>query len=186
MSTASTADTAGDLVMKTVIICEDSAFATEASALLQRVGASTDVRIVWEVKWWSLKTLTESESAGKALVESLDAHLILLPASYALSVPAKLLCWLKRWAEARQTCDAALGFIGETSRGNLPQPVSLELAVFIRQYGVHLIVGQGLIPEATGVVAGTARGLRMSASVVPASFETPPPHQSYRGMGINE
>lgn len=182
-----TLDNSSDVVMKAVVICDDIVFAAKADSVLRSIGARRDVKVVWEVKCWPLNALTDATLGAKVLAESLDAHLLVLPAIYAGSIPKSLFDWLKRWAEQRQICDAGLGFIAEGNGVALEQPVSPELSIFIRQHGLHLIMGQCPTKEAVmKAVSASSPHAEKSAPVGQARFEQPPTHQSYRGMGIND
>src|SRR5262245_65488165 len=99
--------------MRAIIICDDIAFASKADAVLRTIGARREGQVVWEVKCWPMNALTDDALAARVLADSLDAHLVILPSSYAQSVPTSLLDWLKRWAVQRKICDAGLGFIAE-------------------------------------------------------------------------
>src|SRR5262249_41342764 len=117
--------------------------------VLRRLGAQASVQVEWVLRYWPVKALNGTVFAKKALLESQDAHLVVLPARYARSVPVGLFDWLKEWAQRREICAAALGFTTESISAHPPQPVCSELSFFIREHRLHLITDQGLTtPEA--------------------------------------
>src|SRR5262245_1049160 len=135
-----------NLVMKAVIVYDHVVFAARVGSVLRRVGGRAGVQVEWATRCWPVKALNDSVLAKKALLESQDAHLVVLPARYARAVPTRLFNWLEEWAERREIGDAALGFTAEPG-ANPPQPVCSELYIFIRQHGLHLITGQGLTTQ---------------------------------------
>ena len=68
--------------MKAVILCGDCAFAANAHSILKRVGDRPDVNVRWTIRAWPLNVLHHAAMSGKALLESDDANLIIIPAAY--------------------------------------------------------------------------------------------------------
>ena len=187
MSTAHrTAATTGSM-MKAVVIGDELAFAEKVHAILLRVGRREDVRIHWAVKFWPLKALNEIALREEVLVETLEAHLIVLPARLAQSSTHWLVGWLRRWARHRQVPDAALGLISDRTSDSLSHPLSQELSRLIFEHGLNLITDPDL-------ARGSQKRLpvdfspeqEMSLPVVPVNFTEPRMYNSYRAMGINE
>ena len=176
-----------NLLMKAVILYNHVVFAAKVGSALRLVGARASVQAEWVIRCWPVKGLNDLVLAKKALSESQDAHLVVLPARYARSVPTRLFDWLKEWAQQREICDAALGFAAESNSAAPSQPVCSELSIFIRQQGLHLITGQGLTTEDAIIISvGFSSERETSISLKRAGVELLTTHQSYRGMGIND
>jgi hypothetical protein len=73
--------------MKTLIIYDDFASATKASATLQQSAQSPAISVQWNTKLWRLGLLKFPPTAEEALTESLDAHLIVFARPCAQWVP---------------------------------------------------------------------------------------------------
>lgn len=99
--------------MSAVIICDDLAFSANAAATLKRVGQQDQVNIRWKTIFWPMNALNEKDLAEKALIDSLDAHLILFPARCAQALPHWVLDWLDSWAKLRTIREAALGVMAD-------------------------------------------------------------------------
>jgi len=188
-STMETAPPAASLAMKAVIICEDFAFAAKSNALLRRVGRRAGVNVQWAVKCWPINSLRAADLAETALLECLDAHLIVLPARRARSTPPWVLDWLKQWAALRQVKEAALGVINESAPDGPAKPVCARLSAFVRQQELNLIIDEGSV--AGYAVEHFIRFLPEPVLRVPVArvwTEKPATHRSYsyRCMGINE
>src|SRR5215470_10624611 len=126
--------------MKAVIISDDPLFASYASSTLARVGRQAGVNVHWTTKSWPIKALKEPASAEKALVEALDAHVILFPAHQTHSLPGWIFNWLARWAASRTIQDAAVGVISDEKSASCVTPLFPELSSFVRVHGLSLIV----------------------------------------------
>jgi hypothetical protein len=122
--------------MKAIIICDDFAFAANATSMLSRVVGNAGFHFKWTTQWWPLNTLNDLGLAQKSLAESMDAHLILFPDHVAQSLPSWAFDWLRRWAARRTVHDAALGVINYGTAGQFP-----ELASFAREQDLSFIFG---------------------------------------------
>ena len=117
MLTPYTIKTSNGALLKAVVICDDIEFAIRAEDMLRYVGRRSGVGVEWEVRCWPANALTENALAEEIRLESLDAHMIVLPVRQAHAVDPGVLQWLKKWAQDRHVLDAGLAFIGEqTSR----------------------------------------------------------------------
>ncbi len=126
------------LRMSAVIICDDLAFSATAAATLARVGLREDVNVEWNSAVWPVNALNEPELGTKALMHALNAHLVLLPASCAQSLPKWVFNWLNDWALHRSIPDAALGIL---AHGPAAEPGTLApLLDFGRRHGLDVIV----------------------------------------------
>jgi len=173
--------------MKAVIICDDIAFAAKADATLRRTGRPDDIQIQWIVKYWPTSALHGDALAEKALVEALDAHLIVLAARDAEFVPSWLFDWLNRWAKQRQIQDAALGFLGDSNATGPTQSLCPALSILIRDHGLNIIMDRAVASrESTKIPFRFSDEGEISLPVVRESFVNPIRRHSYRGMGINE
>src|SRR4051794_299479 len=122
--------------MKATIFCDDSAFAANACALLRRVGIRPGVNVRWKIKTWPIGALHHASVSERALLESTDAHLVVLPGKHARSLSPGLRVWLNRWAALRQLEDAAVGVIGDDADSDATNEVSLELRILIERHGL--------------------------------------------------
>ncbi len=173
--------------MKAVIIYEDTEFATRACAALRRVACREDVNVQWIVECWPTSALQETAFADMSLMETRDAHLILLPARYTRIFPPSLLDWLNRWAGRRQNNEAALAFIDDRNAFRFPYPLCPELSVLIQEHGLNLIVGRNPAPEyPKKVLIDFSPVQEVSLPVGRSNFPDLTTHHSYRGRGINE
>jgi hypothetical protein len=129
-----------DFSMSAVVICDDLAFAASAGATLGRVGGRGDVNVQWKTKFWSINALNEAELAKKALLDALDAHLILFPARCAQSLPDWVFDWLNQWATLRRLRDAAIGVMADECPAEL---VKLKpLLSFARMHDLAIVVDE--------------------------------------------
>ena len=174
-------------MMKAVIIGNELAFGEKVHAMLLRVGRQDSLQIHWAVKFWPLKALDELALREEVLVETLEAHLIVLPARLAQSSTHWLITWLGQWAGEREVPDAALGLICDHSDDNIARPLSQQLSRLIFEHGLNLITDPDL-------AVGCQKRLPIDFSpeqetplpVVPVNFAEIRMYNSYRAMGINE
>ena len=133
--------TDANLIMKAVVI-SDVEFAAKACATLRRVERESAINVCWRVKCWQADAMKEAAFAEKALDETLDAHLLVLQACHARSLPLWLEDWIERWAALRKIEDAALGVINDASATVRINGVSPELSSLIGQHGLKLIMDE--------------------------------------------
>ena len=126
--------------MKAVIICDNLAFAANAASILARVGRQAAVNVRWTTKTWPMNALSESALAEQALVETLDAHLILFPEGQAQTLPPWVFDWLGSWAARRIVQDAALGVIKDGNTIGGGTVACPALADFAQKLGLSCIV----------------------------------------------
>jgi hypothetical protein len=168
--------------MKAVIICDDFAFAAKAASALARVASHARVHMEWTIKCWPLNALNVLPLADKALIETIDAQLILFPDHLAQSLPLWVFDWLRRWAARRVVQDAALGVIKDGTGGQFP-----DLANFAREQGLSLIVGEGTPRRSPMKVFDSFRHEQHTALPLARTYLTSlAVRPSYRSFGINE
>jgi hypothetical protein len=177
---------APDPQMKAVIIYDDVALAAQANTTLLRVGDRDDVNVRWSIKPWRLKDLKVHNLGGEALMDAVDAQLIVLAGRRAESLPSWLHEWLARWANIRQIQDAAIAVIGN-GNGGLPRPATAELSRFVRQHGLTFIIDEGPVAKDTvKLFVRYSRERKLPLPVMQSRFSEAAPHDSYRGWGIND
>jgi hypothetical protein len=178
---------AGSVAMKAVIVCEDFAFAARANATLRRANILTGSKVLWTLKCWPENAFSEVEFADRALVESLDAHLIVFPTRRAESLPPGLLDWLERWAAERQIHDAALGVIGDDQVGSFTRSVCPQLSDFINKHSLNFIMDNGSVSRnARKPVVPIPREPRLPLLAEQSACAELAARGSYRAWGINE
>ena len=129
------------LFMTAIILCDDLAFTARAESALARVGGTANVNVRWTTIIWPINALNEGPLAEKALVEALEARLILFPARCAQSLPHWVFGWLGRWAKLRSDRDAAIGIMCDYAT-DVGKPTPPELFRFVRKHGLNLIVDE--------------------------------------------
>ncbi len=177
----------GDFTMKSVIIYEDLAFLANAIAKLQRVGCRPKVNARWTIKSWPINTLEQEAPAERSLIEAADAHLIVIPARYARTLPLGLREWLERWATLRQIQDAAVAVIGDATHADFPRTVSPELAILVQKQGLNFIIDE--VPVARNATKLVVRFPHERDLPLPPErprFKHAVTSDSFRGFGINE
>src|SRR5258708_35817743 len=88
----------GGLVMKSVIVYEGLGFFVTANARLQRLGCRPELDAYWTVEGLQINAL-QGAAAEQSLIEAADAHLVVVPATHALTLPLPLREWLELSAE---------------------------------------------------------------------------------------
>jgi hypothetical protein len=120
-----------------VIFCDDCTFAAKARAALERVAGSPEINLSWAVSVWPLNVLHHTSTSERALLESADAHLIVIPREYAENLPPRLNSWLELWAKTRNIEDAGIGVIASSQRLDLG--ICNTLMELISRHRLHLI-----------------------------------------------
>jgi hypothetical protein len=173
--------------MKATILCDDSKFATQARALLRRVGDRAGISVRWAIKTWPVNALHHASLSERALLESADAHLIVIPGNHARSLSSHLSGWLNRWASLRELGDAAVGVIDDDTDSVALNGVSLELRLLVQRHGLNLIHDEG--PLTKGATKLAVRFPPKEKHPLPIKFAHMPQTGSldvFRGFGIND
>ncbi len=173
-----------DLIMKSVIICDDLAFVAKAGATLQRVGCRLDASARWNIKSWPVNALKQAAMAEKTLIGAADAHLIVIQARHAHFLPFTLRVWLEGWAALRQIQDAALAVIDDGIDTGITKTVSPELTRFVRKHGLNFIIAEGAVAKDATKRFACERELPLP--VKGSRFASAVACDSFRGFGINE
>jgi hypothetical protein len=175
-----------DSDMKAVIIYDGFVVAAQANTTLQRAGHRANANFHWSIKRWRLNALKDHTAGGEALMDAVDAHLIVLAGRRAASLPFWLREWLTRWANIRQIPDAALAVI-ERTNGGLSRPAAPKLSRFVRQHGLTFIIDEGPVAkDAVKLFIRCARKREFSLPVTRSRLVETGTDDSYCGRGINE
>jgi len=177
--------------MKAVVFSDNTAFATKVASTLARVGRQARVNVEWKAKLWPINALNESALADNALVEALDAHLILFSRHRARSLPGCVFDWLGRWAAGRTIQDAAVGVIEDEISARSPASSFPELSAFAREHGMSFIVNNEDRPARNSArlpvrVPHDRIVALQIAQINPSAPAGLAPRGSYRSFGINE
>jgi hypothetical protein len=184
MSESEKLHASNNLIMKAIIICDDFAFVAQANAALQRVGCRPNIGAQWNIKSWPVNSLKQAVMAEKVLVEAADAHLIVIPARRAHSLPLWLRDWLERWAALRQIQDAALAVIDDGVDARFTKTMNPELTAFAQKNGLNFLTDE----VAVGKDAAKLFVRLWCGPDLPPSAERSHPEERdpFRRMGINE
>jgi hypothetical protein len=177
----------GDLIMKAVIFCDDSAFAAKASSALQHIGHRPVVAVEWIIQNWPAVILSHADMAEKALLEGMEAHLIVIPARYGRALPLHLHDWLEQWAALRQIEDAAVAVIGDDRNTGLAKSVDPELTLLVQKHGLNLITDEAFVAEDAAKLIkhlSVEHEQPLSTRLSRLSYATT--SDSFRDFGINE
>jgi hypothetical protein len=176
-----------ELIMKAVLICDDFAFAARANTSLRRAGFCAGAKVQWTIQCWPVNALNQAAIAEKILVESADAHLIVIPGRRAQSTPLWLQEWLERWAAVRQIPDAAVAVIEDGDHTDLTNPVSRELTSLVQKHGLNLITDNGATANAAAqLFVRLLREVEPPISLQRIHSANIVTGDSFRGLGINE
>src|SRR6267378_1405792 len=125
--------------MKALIIYEDFNRAAKAIATLQRAAHHADATLEWDIWPWRLDMLKLPSMAAEALMEAIDADLIVLVGCCAQSILVWLPDWLEQWAIRRHIEDAALSVIRDRTSGGFAAQAAPELSRFAARHGLSFI-----------------------------------------------
>jgi hypothetical protein len=172
--------------MKAIIIYDNFAFAAKANEMLQGAAKQADTMMRWNIKPWRVDALNLHRSAEEALLDAVDAHLIVFAGHRAQSLPSWLQDWLERWVACRQIADAAFAVIGGRNGDALSMPTTPDLSHFARRHGLHFIVDDGLAENEGEFFEHGVSENKKAPSLVQSRFTEVPSGVAYRGWGIND
>ena len=143
--------------MKALLVYEDFASAVKAHSAVRNSAMAAGLDDQWEIVPWRMELLSSSESAAEALVQGLDADLLILAGQLSFSVSPLIEKWIRNWAASRHVANAALGYLQPS---DTPSNTSLitELSFLAAEYGLSFIVSE-------------ENGLRRTARRPPTSGE---------------
>jgi hypothetical protein len=171
--------------VKALIIYDDFFSATKANAILQHLRNSA-VKAHWIIRPWRVDMLRWPITAGEALAEAKDAHLIVLAGHCFLSLPFWLQNWLEHWVKISQIEGAALGVVVARSRDAISMSQS-DLSQFANNHALSVIIdGGGELESDSLPYEGDLKEPKLSkSSILPQSLNTKN-YDEYRNWGIND
>ena len=174
-----------DSCMKAIIIYDNFAYAAKANEMLQRAANQANTTMRWNIKPWRVDALNLHRGAEEALLDAVDAHLIVFAGHRAQALPSWLQHWLERWAGCRQIADAAFAVIGGRDGDALSMPTTPELSHFAGRHGLDFITDDGAVTNKEEEFPNTPEEKAMP-SLVRSHLINAPSGVSYRGWGIND
>lgn len=126
--------------MKALIIYDDFASGVKASTAMHRAAYRAKVRVRLDIKPWRVDVLKLPLAADEALMEAVDADLIVLAGPGAPLLPVWIKEWLECWGIRRQTRESALVVICAKAGGKPSAAVTLELSRFAVRNDLSFIV----------------------------------------------
>jgi hypothetical protein len=169
--------------MQALLIYDNFACAARANATLQRAAQRANAAAQWNVTPWRLDALRLPPAADEALLEAVDADLIVFAGARAQSLPSWLQDWLGHWAMLRRVGDVALAAMGAT----VPAGASRELFKFAERHGLNVIVDEDAGAEHASVLFNHSQSVFYPRFLpAPVSLPLPSTHSSWRNWGINE
>jgi hypothetical protein len=180
-----------DSTMKALIIYDDFASAAKANATLQHSAQKADCAVEWNIQPWRVDLLKFPPTADEALIEALDAHLIVFASRSTQSLPFWLERWLEQWAKYRQIKDAALAVVNEGSPKTLTSAsTKADLSQFARRHDLNVIFDDDItsipssIEDRPSSIEGHLHEHEMSMSpFLPQTLDTKI-RDAYRGWSI--
>jgi hypothetical protein len=122
--------------MKALIIYDEVSRAANTNAILDRVAHRADMAVNWDIRPWRLNSLKLPATAGLALRDAVDAHLIVFAVQRINKLDVWLINWLEQWATLRQTPDAALALVGDGTDKACTARATVAISLFARQNGL--------------------------------------------------
>jgi hypothetical protein len=125
--------------MKALIIYDDFGSAAKANATLQQSAQHVNFAVQWSIIPWRVGMLKFPPTAEQALIDAVDAHLIVFAGRIAQSFPFWLQHWLELWAKCREVEDAALAVFGVGNAAPISSLGAPNLEGFARSHGLSFI-----------------------------------------------
>jgi hypothetical protein len=156
--------------MKAFLLYHDFLSAAKANAALHR--SASGIQVDWNIRPWRVDMLKFPPLAEEAIIDALDAQMILFVGRCSQSLPFWLHDWLEHWATRRHFPDVVLAIMPD---GNSHTPATsselLQLTQFAHRHGLSLILGNQL----------TAHSIPLLPSALSATAAA-----IHRGWGLNE
>ena len=110
--------------------------------ILQRAARKADATFRWTIRPWKSDILRLPPGADEALMEAIDAHLIVVAGYRAQTLPSWLNSWLERWAACRKIKSAALAVIRDQRSETLLTSAMRELFQLAVRHGLDFIANR--------------------------------------------
>ena len=165
--------------MTALIIYDDFDLAAKASIILRRAAKYSNLNILLNIKVWRTDVMRLRPTHELAMLDAIDAELIIFALNPADTLPVGLLEWLEQWAGQRQIPDVVLA---AASQKNSP-----ELSIFANRHDLNFIVNDQPTRK-TGLFLFTkflSSSKPLTSTFLPR-FVTAKLQAAYRGWGINE
>jgi len=173
--------------MKALIIYDDVSRAVNTNAILHRVAHRADMAVNWDIRPWRLNMLKPPATAGLALRDAVDAHLIVFAVRRINKLHVWLMNWLERWATLRQTPDAALALVGDGTSKASTAPATVAMARFARQNGLSFFFNNHGETHDKPAFPDASRNEEISYVSPPSPPGRPAPNSfAHFAWGINE
>jgi hypothetical protein len=127
------------LIMKAFIIYQDFASGTKAKLALLHSTKYLGTSVEWSISPWRIDMLKFPSMAEEAVLDAVDAHLIVFAGQYPNSSPIWLRDWLEQWARQRQIKDVALAVINGEDAGDPFNMATQELSQFAKRHELSFI-----------------------------------------------
>lgn len=174
-----------EIILKSVVICDDLSFAAKANAMLRRVGDRPDVAASWTTTSWPTSALQRAVTMERSIIEAADAHLVVIPTPRNRALSSHMREWLERWAALRQIQDAALAVLNDGTHG-FPNTASSELTRLVQKHGLNLILDECPVAKETTKLAVHFPRTESPLSVQLRHVDHAVTRNLFRGFGINE
>ena len=125
--------------MKVLIIYQDFASAARANSALQHSVQFPGIQVEWNIRPWRLDMLKFPPVANEALLDAMDANLIVFAGHIVQAIPFWLQDWLEAWANQRRIANAALAVLGIENSKLLKTFGVSDLKEFARNHGLEVV-----------------------------------------------
>lgn len=173
--------------MNAMIIYDNFDRAMKAQAMLVRAARRMGKTMHWIIKPWRVDLLKLSPAADTALVEGVDAHLIMFSMRSVQPLHPWLLDWLRRWATIRQFKDAALAVWEGENADSFSGRGMPELSQFAMDHGLSIISDNNpLVKGESAVYASHLHEREVSLTPTLQHILDQKVREDYRNWSIND
>jgi hypothetical protein len=173
--------------IKALIIYDDISCATNAKVVLHRATRRTKRAVKWDVSPWPLEMLKSPPTAGHALRDGADVHLIIFAVHHLPRLHGWLVKWLRQWVSRRRIPEAAIAIIGDGAAEAQAARATVELSRFARQNGLSFISNNhGETSDKSEFLNPDRNQARSSMPLLPPSFRHAASGVRDFGWGIND
>jgi len=172
--------------MNAFVIYHDLSSFARVNNSLQHSAQNTGFAVRWKIRPWRVNMLKFPPTAGDALTESIDAHLIVFAGRTGRSFPFWMQDWLEQWAKYRQIKDAALAVIGAGNKEAVSS--QFDLSKFAKRHGLSFIFDdRGVIKDSLFHEGSLQKPKHSESSILLQLLDTKPRDEDrFRQWGINE